>query len=415
MIKNIKRGYKTELAPNKGQRELLTKHAGVARFAWNWGLERRINEYKKMGRSRGAIEQHRQLNALKAINYPWMYEVSKCSPQESLRDLDKAFTNFFRRVKQKKEGKFNGKVGFPRFKSRRKGLGSFRFTGAIHIKEGQVKLPRIGWVRLKERGYLPTNGVNILSVTVSERAGRWFVSVQVEENIEAEFATGPQMGVDLGIKTMIACSNGEVFENPKALRSNERKLARLQRRMCRQQKGSNRRNRTKRQVARLHLRISNIRNDAIHKATSSIVAKTKPREMRPSSIVIEDLNVSGMLKNRRLSKSISDVSFGELQRQFEYKCLWSGINLIVADRFYPSSKTCSECGAVKSQLGLSERKFVCEDCGCILDRDLNASLNLKALAGSSPERINGRGGNVRPVVEDGQISMKRQPEMCHMS
>ena len=324
--------------------------------------------------------------------------MSKCAPQEALRNLDKAYANFFRRLKLLKEGKLKGKVGFPKFKSKKKGLGGFRLTGAIHItdakEESKIQLPRIGKVSLKEKGYLP-NGVKINSATVSERAGRWFVSVQVEEDISIPAATGEPIGVDLGLKKMAVCSDSSIYESRKALRNRLKKLARVQRKISRQKKGSKRREITRLQIAKLHFRISNIRKDAIHKATSEIVAKSKPPSKRPSACVIEDLNVAGMLKNRRLSRAIADVSFGELKRQLKYKCLWNGIELIVADRFFASSKICSACGAVKSELTLSEREYVCESCGIIIDRDLNAALNLQKLAGSSSESINARGGDVR--------------------
>jgi len=207
----ILRAYKVELDLKNKQRTMLLKCAGVARWAWNWGLARRIQEYEETGRSSNAIEQHRQLNALKATEYSWLYNYSKSIPQEALRDLDKAYQNFFRR---KKNGE---KPGFPKFKSRKRGIGSFRLTGAIRVEEGRIRLPRIGWLRLKERGYIPTEGVHILSATVSERAGRWFVSVQCREEIEVARAIGEPVGVDLGIKEMAVCSDGRRFENPRAL------------------------------------------------------------------------------------------------------------------------------------------------------------------------------------------------------
>ncbi|MBC8462127.1 MAG: IS200/IS605 family element transposase accessory protein TnpB [Deltaproteobacteria bacterium] len=397
----INRAYKTELDPNKKQLESLKKHAGAARFAFNWGLARRIEEYKKTEKFPNAIEQHKQLNALKETEFPWMYEVSKCAPQEALRNLDQAYANFFRRLKLLKEGKLKGKVGFPKFKSKKRGLGSFRLTGAIHVSDSYVSLPRIGKVRLKEKGYIKTEGVKINSATVSARAGRWFVSISVEQEIEVSAGEGPPIGVDLGLKKMAVCSTGQTFDNPKALRRNLRKLARLQRKLSRQKKESKRREKTRLQIAKLHYRISNIRKDAIHKATSQMVAKNKPPTLRPSAIVVEDLNVAGMLSNRKLSRAIADVSFSELRRQLSYKCSWYFVKLIVADRFFASSKTCSRCGAIKQTLELSEREYVCAECGVILDRDLNAALNLQKLAGSSSERINACGEDVRPTQKVG--------------
>jgi transposase len=175
----VLRAYKTELDLNNVQRTACARNAGVARYAYNWGLARKKEAFATCAKTPSAIDLHRELNILKKTELPWMYEVSKCAPQESLRDLDKAFAHFFRRVKEKKTGKAI-KVGFPRFKSKKNGLGSFRLTGAIHVYEKSIKLPRLGVLRLKERGYLPVSGAHILSATVSEKAGRWFVSLQVE-------------------------------------------------------------------------------------------------------------------------------------------------------------------------------------------------------------------------------------------
>ena len=370
-----------------------------------------MGSYQLTGRPPSAIELHRDLNAQKKTELPWLYEVSKCAPQEALRDLERAFSNFFRRAQLKKQGKHKGRVGYPRFKSRRRGLGSFRLTGSIHAEPSRIKLPRLGWIRLKERGYLPVESdtLHILSATVSERAGRWFVSLQVEELLEAqETSAGPEIGVDLGVKTLAACSDGTTFVNPRALYSGARKLARLQKKHSRQEKGSNRREETRKRIARQHYRIACIRQDYAHKATSFIVAKAKPPAMRPSVVVLEDLNVSGMMKNRKLSKAVADASMREFRRQLTYKCSWYGVELITADRFFPSSKTCSYCGALKADLKLQERAYVCAECGYTEDRDLNAAINLSLLAGSSPERINGRGGDVRPALSSRQTPVKRQ-------
>lgn len=311
----IVRGYKTELDLNDRQRTACVKHAGAARFAYNWGLRRKIDAYEATGKSPTAIDLHRELNALKKTELAWMYEVSKCAPQEALRNLDQAFAHFFQRVELKKRGKLKGPVGFPRFKSRKAGLGSFRLTGSIHVFEDSIQLPRLGRLRLKERGYLPTSNVKILSATVSERAGRWFVSVQVEEEVpDPTLARGEPIGVDLGVKTLAMRSDGISYENPKALDEARKKLRRLQRKFARQQRGSRNREKTRCQIARLHYRIANVRRDALHEATSGIVAKTKPDAERPRAVVIEDLNVSGMLQNHCLARAIADVGMYEFGR-----------------------------------------------------------------------------------------------------
>src|SRR5712691_9436288 len=217
----ITRGYKTELDLNNQQITACKKHAGISRFAYNWGLKRKQEVYKQTGRSISAMELHRELNQLKQSDLPWMYEVSKCAPQEALRDLDNAFRHFFRKCRLKKEGKWKGRLGYPRFKSKKKGLGSFRLTGSIHVTARTVKLPRLGTLRLKETGYLPTQGCKILSATVSEQAGRWFVSLQVSEEVpDPVKAEGSAIGVDLGIKSLAVCSDGRLpIPNPKALRT----------------------------------------------------------------------------------------------------------------------------------------------------------------------------------------------------
>ena len=372
-LMEITKGYKAELDPNNVHRTHLLQHAGAARFAWNWGLARRKQEYEETGRSGNAIEQHRQLNALKPSEFLWMYEVSKCAMQESLRDLDKAYRNFFRRVK-------NGeKPGFPKFKSRKRGIGSFRLTGAIRVEENKVRLPRIGWLRLKEHGYILTEGIHILSATVSEKAGRWFVSVQCREEKAVTQAIGGAIGVDLGIKTMAVCSDGREFENPKALRKARRRLARLQRELARRRRGGQNWKKTKAKIAKLYYRIANIRKDALHKATSAICATAKPDGERPTLVAIEDLNVAGMTKNHCLAQAISDVGMGKFRRQMEYKTVWNGEELFVADRFFPSSRLCPICGCINSELKLSDRKWTC-DCGAVHDRDQNAACNLRDLA-----------------------------------
>lgn len=403
----ILRAYKAELDPNNVQRTALLKHAGASRFAYNWGLARRKQEYEKTGKSSNAIEQHRQLNQLKKTEFPWLYEVSKAAPQEALRDLDKAYQNFFRRVK-------NGETpGFPKFKSRKNGIGSFRLTGAIHVTETHIKLPRIGWLRLKEHGYIPADGIHILSVSVSESAGRWFVSVQCKQEIEATQAIGEPVGIDLGIKNLAVTSDGTRFENPKPLKKAQAKLKRLQRELSRRKKGGKNREKTRKKVATTHRRIANIRRDTLHKATSTIVAKTKPDSDRPGVIVLEDLNVSGMLANHCLAQAISDVGFAEFRRQLEYKTAWYGEELLLADRFFPSSRLCRHCGCINAELKLSDREWTC-DCGMVLDRDLNAAINLKNLAvravrPEQAERQTPAESDIRPIVVSLAASLKQEP------
>jgi putative transposase len=376
----VTRGYKTELNLNNTQKTLCLKHAGASRYAYNWGLRRYEEEYKAGRKTPNAMSLHKELNVLKQIELPWMYEVSKCAPQEALRNLEKAFSRFFGNAKLKAQGTYRGKLGYPRFKSRKKGIGSFRLTGAIHVFEVGIQLPRLGTLRLYEHEYIPITA-KILSATVSEQAGRWFVSVQVEESVPDPIkATGPVIGIDLGIKTLATVSHGGVIENPKVLRSNLKKLRRASRQHSRKQKCSKNRAKATRKLVRLHAHIGNIRKDALHKATSQIVMKTKSPDARPAVIVLEDLNVSGMLKNRRLSRAIADVGWYAFRRQVKYKAEHAGVLVQFVSRWEPSSKTCSSCRTVREELHLSERVFVCHACGLVIDRDVNAASNLAALA-----------------------------------
>ena len=297
-----------------------------------------------------------------------MYESSKCAPQEALRNLDSAYRSFFRRCKSGAKRK-----GFPRFKSRKNGIGSFRLTGIIRASESSVQLPVLGELRLKEHGYLPVKGVKVLSATVSEAAGRWFVSLQVEQEVADPLPRLPLViGVDVGISHLATTSDGNVFDNPRALAKAQRSLRVRQKSVSRKVRGSNNRRKAVARVARVHRRVANIRKDAIHKMTTAITKLA-------SVIVVEGLNVSGMLKNHCLARALSDASLSEIHRQLAYKAKWNGAEFIKADRFYPSSKRCSGCGEIKETLSLSERTYYCKNpvCGLVIDRDLNAAINLK--------------------------------------
>lgn len=399
------RAYKTELDLNNEQITACKKHAGAARWAYNWGLQRKQEAYKATGKSPSAIDLHRELNALKKTDVLWMYEVSKCAPQEALRNLDNAFAHFFRRVKLKKEGKYHGQLGYPKPKSKKRGLGGFRLTGSIAVFSDAIQLPRLGRLRLKERGYLPTAGVKVLSATVTEQAGHWYVAVLVEHEQVAPVNTGPVVGVDLGITTLATLSDGTTEPNPRHLTSCLKKLRRLQRAVSRKRTGGCNRRKAVQRLARLHRQVANQRANTLHHLTSRL-AKTK------SVIVIEDLNVAGMLKNHHLAQAIADVGFAEFKRQLTYKAGWYGSTVILASRWEPSSKRCAGCGHVKDELLLAERTYRCEMCGLVLDRDLNAAINLSKLAGSSSESQNAcgetsAGQNLTTLVK--LVSVKQEP------
>jgi putative transposase len=234
----VTRAYMAELDLNDEQVTACRRHAGAARWAYNWGLTRKQEAYRATGESPSAVDLHRELTALKKTDMPWLYDVSKCAPQEALRNLDNAFAHFFRRAALKQQGKWKGKLGYPQRKTRKKGLGSFRLTGAIAVFADAVQLPRLGHLRLKERDYLPTSDVHILSATLSERAGHWYVSIQVQQEQTAPANTGPVVGVDLGVKTLATLSDGTVLPNPCHLKQRLKKLKRFQRAVSRKVKGS---------------------------------------------------------------------------------------------------------------------------------------------------------------------------------
>jgi putative transposase len=286
---------------------------------------------------------------------PWLYEVGKCCGQEALCDLDRAFDNFFKKRSR-----------YPRFKSRKRSTPSFRLTGSIHIAGRYVQLPRLGTLKLKEASQVQGR---ILSATVRERAGKWFVSLRVEQERAPVENQGPAVGIDLGINRLATLSDGTAFVGPKALKNRLSQLRRLSRKLARRQRDSQRRQRLKQRLARLHYRIACIRSDALHKLTTYLT--------RTYSVIgLEDLNVAGMLHNHCLAQAIAECGFAELRQQLSYKCLWYGSELVIHDRFFASSKTCSRCGAVKEELPLSERTYRCESCGLVLDRDVNAARNL---------------------------------------
>jgi putative transposase len=250
-------------------------------------------------------------------------------------------------------------------------------TGSIVVFPNAIQLPRLGRLRLKEQDYLPTNA-KILSATVTEKAGHWYVSVLVELNHVAPDNVGPIVGVDLGIKALATLSDGTTLPNPRHLKQRLRKIKRCQHALSRKRKGSHNRSKAVQHVADLHRRVANQRANTLHQLTTQLT-KTK------SVVVIEDLNVVGLLKNHHLAQAIADVGFAEFRRQLTYKAAWYGCEVIVASRWEPSSKSCSACGWVKAQLPLAERVFHCERCGLLLDRDLNAARNLVKLAGSSSD------------------------------
>lgn len=389
------RSYKVELDLNNKQRTACLQHAGVARWAYNWGLRRKREAYASGQKTPTAIDLHRELCVLKRTEVPWLRDVSKCAPQQALRNLDVAYQSFFRRCKAGAR-----KKGYPKFKSRKRGIGSFLLEGAIHVDARTITVPRIGKLRLKERGYVPS-GVAVKSVVISERAGHWFAVVRTGEDMSVLPCGAEVLGVDVGITRLAVLSDGSTFENPKALRSVQQRLRLLQKAVSRKPKGSANRRKAVQKLARQHWRVACVRNDAIHKATTAI---TK----RAGVLGIESLNVAGMLKNHRIAGALADAGLSEFHRQLDYKMRRRGGAVVKADRFFPSSKVCSSCGLVKDKLALSERVFRCV-CGFMEDRDVNAAINLRNLAVSSTATACCPGGSGRDVVVSVKLLVGQEP------
>jgi len=349
-------------------------------------------------------------NAVKDTVSPWWGECSKEAFNTGLDQLARALKNWGDSRKGKRRGR---PVGFPRFKSKRKARPSIRFTtGAIRCEAGHAVLPRLGRIKLHERAAL--GDARVLSASVRFERGRWFVAFTVEHDVHRPAPTRPDIaaGIDLGVKTLavVATSTGETFEvpNPRHLGKALRKVRRLSRTASRRrgpdrrtrQEPSNRWRRADAARNRALGKVADQRRDVIHKLTTRLAATY-------GTVVIEDLYVAGMVRNRRLARHVADASFGEIRRQLTYKTGWHGGTLIVADRWFASSKTCSECGAVKTKLALSERQWTCTTCGTVLDRDVNAAVNLARPAASGADS-NGRGADRKTGLAR-QVAVKRQP------
>jgi len=367
------KAYKSRLELNNKQRTWCNRCAGVSRFVFNWGLaewQRQYEAYKAdttlKRPSRFALSV--QFNATKDELCPWIREYPYAITEATFERLGRAFDNFFRRVKQGAD-----KAGYPRFKSRR-GRKSFQLRG-VNVERDRVYLPKLGWVRLSQADYIPVGAQYGVYATLSEQAGHWYIAILVKSAAEIKTALNRQvLGIDLGVKSLAVLSNGKVFENPHTLIVAQARLAKLQREVSRRKKGSANRQKSIARLAKAHKRVTDIRAHTLHQISDYVTAKCKP-----AVIVLEDLNVAGMLQNHSLARAIADASFSELRRQIEYKAAHLGIEVIIADRWYPSSKTCSNCGAIKADLTLADRVFVCPDCGFEIDRDLNAARNLAAL------------------------------------
>jgi IS605 OrfB family transposase len=414
----VTQAYRFALDPTPGQRGALASHCGAARFAYNWGLalvksrlhKRRAGEKVEVPWS--LPELQREWNLAKQQVAPWWAENSKEAYKSGLDGLTRALRNWG----DSRSGRRKGRpIGFPHNKWKGRCRDTCRFTtGAIKALPDRkhVQLPRIGVLKTHESTRKLTRRLEhgtarILAATITRTADRWFVSftVEVDRPIPATNGRHSVIGVDVGVRHLATLSTGATIPNPRALEHSLRRLRRLNRELARRKPGSKRRKVTRRRFARVHARAANLRRDGLHKLSTTLATEH-------GTIVVEHLNLAGMVRNRHLARALSDAGLAELRRQLTYKTTWYGSRLVVADRFYPSSKTCSACGWVKAKLTLAERTFTCEACGLQIDRDLNAARNLAKLAEHVAqggwETKNARGADQK-TQRAGQVAMKREP------
>ena len=388
---------KVALDPTPAQERLMLSHAGAARFAYNAALahvKAALETGEKLDWSYYSLRRwwnaNKDVLAVGPDGVIWWHENSKETYSTGLESLAKALSNWSKSRKEKRKGP---RVGFPKFKSKDRETPRFAYTtGSFGLIKGDPKalwLPRIGRVHCMENVTALVDGARVVRMTISRRAGRWYAALTVErdEPTTRQTPKGGAVGIDLGVKTLATLSDGTIVPNPHSLAADEQRLKRAQKALSRKTKGSKRRAKARERVARIHARIANRRSDALNKLTTRLAHAY-------SDICIEDLNVAGMVKNHHLAKAVQDASFYELRHQLEYKTTKTGARLHVIDRWYPSSKTCSNCGTVKAKLSLTERTYKCEHCGLVIDRDLNAAINIM-VAGSAPETVNAHGGTVR--------------------
>jgi putative transposase len=387
----VLKSYKYRLYPTEGQRELLDKHIGASRFVYNLALEAKIIAYNGNKVNLSAFDLMRQLPGLKE-ELSWLKDINAQSLQSSIKSLDRAYKNFYR-----------GLSKYPKFKSKHNSKKTFRVLQGVRVDFSS------------EMVYMPKfkEGINIVvdrefkgdikAGTIKRTStNKYFISILVETYEECIPKQQPDInnavGIDLGIKSFVVTSEGEVIDNPKYYANDLERLKVLQRRASRKQKGSKNRQKANLKVAKQHEKIANKRSDFLHKATSKMIA-----ENQGGTICLEDLNVSGMLKNRKLSRVIADAGWGIFNDMLAYKAEWYGVNIIKIDRFAPSSKMC-ECGYINYSLKLSDRQWTCDSCGRINDRDLLAAQNIKRFAFGAGQGVSGGPVEMSSVEE----SMKQE-------
>ncbi len=381
--------HKIRLKPNQTQLNYFARAAGVARFTYNWALSE-WKQWYELGEKPSAYSLKKQFNAIKHEQFPFVVEVTKCAAEQAFADVGKAFRNFFRGLKK------GQKVGYPKFKSKKRTRPSFYLSNDQFRFDGKrVKMPHIGLVKMREA--LRFDG-KVMSARVGRDGNHWFISVQVEIDAPLVENNGGAVGIDLGISKLMTLSDGTVVENQRYTLKNEKRLRKLNKKLSRQVKGSSNWWKTVCKLRQLHAKIRNCRQDWIHKVTSAICANNR-------LVIIEDLNAKGMMANHRLAKHIADTSFGEIARQLAYKQHLYGSELVKISRWFPSSKTCSDCGHIQD-MPLSDRVHVCRACGTTKDRDLNAAINIKneglrlrdETAAAGLQRRNACGHHIRPLA-----------------
>ena len=367
--------HKIRLDLSNKQTTYMKKACGISRKAWNWGLAQWADQYKQ-GLKPSGMALKKEFNTIKKTEFPYMYEVTKYAAQQPFIQLQTAWNKYFNYLKSKK----GPKVGRPKFKKKGKCFDSFYIGGdQIIIKNKTVKIPNLGYVKLTEEVRFQGK---ILSATISRQADHWFISFVIEPLISfIPCKNHTRIGIDVGSKALATLSNGVQIAAPKPLRKSIRKLRRLSRQLSKKQhsryKGDTTpksKNYLKQQnkVARCHAKVSNIRKDTLHKLTTFLTDNFQ-------YIAIEDLNIKGMMSNGKLARTIGDLGLYELKRQLLYKAKNKGNIVAIANRWFPSSKTCSCCGNIKYELTLKDRVYHCNACGLKIDRDLNASINLDKL------------------------------------